>query len=116
MQDWLSHRTFELVVCPLLVNEVLRVFGRAHLRTRVRESVLNSYLRGMAIGAMQMPDPDPIAPATRDRQDDYLVALARDARADVIVTGDRDLLEWDEQSPPAVTPAVFEQMLAVAAG
>ena len=36
---------------------------------------------------------------TRDANDDYLVALAREHDAVWIVTGDDDLLEWDEQAP-----------------
>lgn len=34
-------------------------------------------------------------PATRDPDDDYLIALARAARADLIVSVDRDLLDAD---------------------
>ena len=49
--------------------------------------------------------------ATRDVDDDYLVALAREHSADFIVTGDKDLLEWEDQTPPAITPAAFEQAL-----
>lgn len=39
----------------------------------------------------------------RDPADDYLVALARVAEADAIVTGDRDLLDHAGLQPPAVT-------------
>ena len=112
MRDWLARRRFELVVCPLLVKEIVKVASRPHLQSRLRLDTMNAYLRDVAVGATQRPDPDAIAQTTRDRQDDYLVALAREARADVIVTGDRDLLEWEEQSPPAVTPTMFEQMLS----
>jgi predicted nucleic acid-binding protein len=34
-----------------------------------------------------------VTPITRDSDDDYLVLLARLARADALVTGDRDLLD-----------------------
>ena len=47
-----------------------------------------------------------------DADDDYLVALARQHDADYIVTGDKDLLEWDDQVPPAITPAAFEDLLS----
>jgi predicted nucleic acid-binding protein len=56
-------------------------------------------------------DPTEIRPITRDAGDDYVVALARANAADVIVSGDLDLLEWDEQSPSVLTPAEFEHML-----
>ncbi len=31
--------------------------------------------------------------------------------ADYLVTGDKDLLEWDDQVPPAITPAAFEDLI-----
>ena len=56
-------------------------------------------------------DPVSILAATRDPDDDYLVALGRQHHADYIVTGDKDLLEWDDQVPPAITPAAFDDLL-----
>ena len=58
-----------------------------------------------------LPDPDAIEAETHDIDDDYLVALAREHAADFIETGDKDLLEWEDQTPPAITPAAFEQAL-----
>lgn len=43
------------------------------------------------------------SPLLRDPDDDYLVAIARAARAAVIVTGDRDLLDNVGLEPPACT-------------
>ena len=57
-------------------------------------------------------DPVEIESATRDADDDYLIALARANEANLIVTGDRDLLEWPEQNPPVVSPASFVGILA----
>jgi len=53
-------------------------------------------------------DPDQVQTETRDPNDDYLIALARTHEADVIVSGDKDPLDWEPQSPPVVTPAQFE--------
>jgi predicted nucleic acid-binding protein len=49
---------------------------------------------------------DPVTPprVLRDAHDDYLVALARSAAAEVIITGDRDLLDHEGLEPPALTP------------
>jgi len=41
---------------------------------------------------------------TRDRKDDYLVALARQERVDAIVSGGRDLLDAGLDSPPVWSP------------
>jgi predicted nucleic acid-binding protein len=49
-------------------------------------------------------DPDPPPAVLRDPADDYLPALALDANADAIVTGDRDLLDHTGLMPEAITP------------
>jgi predicted nucleic acid-binding protein len=40
-----------------------------------------------------------------------VIYLARAYDAEVIVSGDADLLEWDEQDPPVIPPAEFETRL-----
>jgi len=56
-------------------------------------------------------DPVDVARLTRDPADDYLVALARDARAEAIVSGDADLLTLEAAEPPVLSPrAVVEQL------
>jgi predicted nucleic acid-binding protein len=41
---------------------------------------------------------------TRDRKDDYLVAIARAERVDAIISGDRDLVDAGLADPPVWTP------------
>jgi uncharacterized protein len=77
---------------------------RAYFRVRVRDeerTLVNALVRGLAVVL-----PDPVSPprVVRDAGDDYLVALARAAGADAIVTGDRDLLDHEGLDPPALTP------------
>jgi len=44
----------------------------------------------------------------RDREDDKFLELAVNGRADLIISGDADLLSLDEvRSIPIVTPAAF---------
>lgn len=47
---------------------------------------------------------------TRDADDDFIIYLARENNADLIVSGDGDLLDWPEQHPPVVRPAEFEAL------
>ena len=58
-----------------------------------------------------VPDPSEIGTHNRESEDDYLIALARMHDAEFIVSGDRDLLEWEEQRPPVVTPVVFTTLM-----
>jgi uncharacterized protein len=58
---------------------------------------------------------DPADPPAvlRDSTDDYLVALAREADAEAIVTSDRDLLDHDDLKPSAIDPRTACELLAL---
>ena len=108
---WLDQGDLEVVICPVLLAEVEDVLDRPRLRQRVDPELAQLYMATVRRIADVVTDPAPIAATTRDADDDYLVALAREHGVDWIVTGDKDLLEWEDQTPPVITPAVFEQML-----
>ena len=56
---------------------------------------------------------NPIAPVCRDPDDDRILACAREARADYIVTGDEDLLVLKRYGAiRIVTPRDFESLFA----
>lgn len=52
------------------------------------------------------PDPCGVPSRSRDRKDDYLLALAVETEADSIVSGDDDLLTLSH-SPSVVSPRAF---------
>jgi uncharacterized protein len=79
---------------------------------RIDPELAQLYVATVRRIAHLVDDPVSIVAATRDPGDDYLVALARQHRADYVVTGDKDLLEWGAQVPPAITPAAFEDVLS----
>lgn len=82
------------------------------LRRWITIEAAHLYLTRLGVTADFCPDPQAGSPLTRDADDDYLIRLARENRADVIVSGDKDLLEWAEQDPQVMTPTRFEQALA----
>lgn len=100
---------FEVVMCPELLGEIREVLTT---RPRLRKwiSLENATLFVDTVGAIAdlVDDPVAVQTETRDPNDDYLIALARTHEVDVIVSGDKDLLEWESQRPPVVTPAQFE--------
>ena len=61
--------------------------------------------------AQVVEDPSDRQRVSRDSDDDYLVALARAASADVLVTGDGDLLALDLPNLGIVTPRDFIERL-----
>ena len=102
-------------MCPTLLAEIDEVLtGRERLRRWIDLGLAERFVDTLRTLVDLVDDPDEVPSATRDRDDDYLVALAQTHRADFIVTGDRDLLEWADQQPPVITPAAFETLLAEA--
>jgi len=108
---WLAGTAdFKVVMCPELLCENRDVLTtRPRLRKGI--SLENATLFVDTIEAVidLVNDPDGVRTETRDPNDDYLVALARAHDVDAIVSGDKDLLESEDQRPPVMTPAHFEE-------
>jgi uncharacterized protein len=112
VQAWLTSTAFELVVSETVLAEVEDLLGRPRLRKWVTPEDTGAFPRAIRVAADLVADRVERLALTRDPDDDYLIALARAHDADMIVSGDKDLLTWPEQRPPVVTPAAFERMLA----
>lgn len=112
VQAWLEAETFELIISESLLEEVRAVLiERDQMRRWISVDNARVYMERIGTTADVREDPQPGPTLTRDPDDDFVIYLARESRADVIVSGDGDLLEWPEQHPPVVAPARFEQML-----
>jgi putative PIN family toxin of toxin-antitoxin system len=98
-----DHRV-DLVISGLLLAELRDVLGRRKLRRFLSESEADEYVTALTGVARMMPDPPPGGALVRDPDDDYLVRLALSVRADLLVSGDKDLLEADLAELPVVTP------------
>jgi putative PIN family toxin of toxin-antitoxin system len=97
---------FELVLSPLLLEELEVVLRREKFRRYVDLDGVAAYLellRRDAVIAADPKDPPPIRCA--DPDDDYLIALAHSQNA-VLVSGDTHLLDLAEMAP-IETPAAF---------
>jgi len=106
--------TLTLITSPGLLAELEEVIGRAKFdailtrSTTSREDTLNE-LRQLAEVIEPPPLPQPVC---RDPDDDHALALALAAQADLIVSGDDDLLALGSfQDIPIVTPAQAVQRL-----
>ncbi len=112
VQSWLRDQTLELVICDRLLGEVHSVLTeRPRLRKWISIEAAGLYVDTLGTTADVQPDPAPGPALTRDPDDDYVIHLARAHNAEVIVSGDADLLEWDDQDPPVIPPAEFEARL-----
>jgi putative PIN family toxin of toxin-antitoxin system len=95
---------FELIVCPELLDEIREALRKPYFSNQVGESIVDDIVTGITEAATVLEDPRDIEAVLRDPEDDYLLALARQADAEAIVTGDRDLLDHTDLDPPAISP------------
>jgi len=112
-QLWIEARIgrWRLVVSPHLLAELDDVLHRERFRSRATVEEVDSYLADLRTNAELVPDALPPWPAvTRDPKDDYLVALARSAAVDALISGDVHLLELVNPVPPVLRPADFWAM------
>lgn len=109
LRYWLDGG-YELVVSPLLLEELERALGYRKIRERVRKHEASALLDLLRSQAQLWDDPTD-EPPTRspDPGDDYLIALATVASA-FLVSGDSHLLGLD-QLLPIYSPAAFLTLL-----
>lgn len=100
---WIDGR-FELVASPALLDELRHVLARPKFRRWIRTDLATEFIDGLADDAVILDDPPEHHGSSPDPDDDYLIALARAADADYLVSGDRHLLDLIEPAPPVITP------------
>ena len=101
------QRRYEIVVSPALLTELAEVLDRRAFRRYFTADEAAEFIGAVAGASDEVDDPSAVEPVSRDPDDDYLVALARDAGVDRLVTGDPDLLEVAGPPVPIVSPGVF---------
>ena len=90
LDHWLTARSFEIIVCPMLIAKLRDVLGRDKFRRWITQAEATLLLDRLEQEAESRRDPVNIPQSTPDPKDDYLVALYREANADALVTGDAD--------------------------
>ena len=101
------------VVSATLFAELEEVFSRRVFKDLLGQEAIDRFLAGLiAIVEWAEDPPDAAAVPVRDPDDAYLLALARNAGVDVLVSGDRDLTELADPQLPVETPSEFAQRLA----
>jgi putative PIN family toxin of toxin-antitoxin system len=90
--ELVSEGALELVLSPLLLEELTGVLRREKFQRYVSEEEVGSFVAFVAHKAMVVDDAEQ-APQVRspDPDDDYLIALAESERC-ALVSGDRHLL------------------------
>ena len=111
--DALLDERIEAVGCPALLGEVAAVLGRDRIRRYLSLEEAHRFVTDLAgVMTLAADPPTPYPAVCRDPGDDYLVALARAAAVDALVTGDRDLLELKEIGVAVITPRELVERVA----
>ena len=103
------RRDFDLILCDGILQEFKRVlkkkFATSPHETFEALTILSEATREI------LGQTDSITPICRDSDDDLILACARDAVADYIVTGDEDLLVLKNyEGISIVNPGEFERL------
>lgn len=108
LSHWLEG-AFELVVSPLVLDELGRVMAYPKLRRHISAARAHEVVEWLSRTATLAPDPEWPPPQMPDPDDAYLLALAQRERA-ALVTGDGHLLPL-EDTAPVFTPRAFLELL-----
>jgi putative PIN family toxin of toxin-antitoxin system len=98
--DALENLAFEVVVCPKLLAELRKALRKPYFRKKLGVEEARKAVKRIEVIAIALDDPAEVEPTLRDPKDDYLLALGRQAGAEAIVTGDKDLLDHVEPLNP----------------
>lgn len=107
MLDKWADGDFDLIVSPLLLAELEKVLNRPKFHASIDRVHIDALLTGLEEDAVLVGDPRPRPGATPDPGDDYLLALAQEADAQCIVSGDTHLTQLADVNPPVLTPREF---------
>jgi len=104
-------RDFDLILCDAILQEFERVLKKKFAASPSEISDVSALLSGAACDIRRRIDA--IAPVCRDPDDDRILACAREAGADYIVTGDEDLLVLKSyEGTGIISPREFERFFS----
>jgi uncharacterized protein len=99
--------TPEFVTSPQLLAELDGVLRREKFRRYASEAEVEAYVELLRRESIVVDDPEPTRePLGEDPDDEYLIALARAARVEALVSGDRHLLRLRGRIP-VLTPREY---------
>ena len=87
----LVEQTIQLILSEQLLQEIALVTQRPKLQKYFPKSKVNELIDFLKIIGLLIDIKSEIS-LCRDKKDNYLLALAKDSKADFLITGDKDLL------------------------
>lgn len=100
------RKDFKLFICPEILDEFKRVLSQ---KIKVSPELVEEAL-DLILESSQIVSPTEVVKGVcRDEDDDYILSCALSAKADYLVSGDKDLLEMkDFEGIRIVSPREFE--------
>lgn len=95
---------FNAIACPHLIGEFRRGLAKPYFAARFSPREASRILDAYVLVATMLADPVDPPRVVSDPSDDYLVALAKNAEVEAIVTGDRGVINTAGTDPPAIDP------------
>jgi len=109
-----QHAHIQPLVCKETVNELLRVlaYPKFKLTDAEQQNLLQDFLPYAEV--VRLSQPWPVLPACRDKKDQVFLVLAHEGRAQVLITGDHDILAMRDVFPGLImTPDAWAQQQGV---
>jgi putative PIN family toxin of toxin-antitoxin system len=100
-----KDQRFEVVVHEELLGEFEDVARRTKFRKYFPEQVVDAIMLRLQEDGTMIRNSLQIEAISRDPDDDYLLALAKTAKAHVLLTGDRDLLVLEKHGRTRIMSA-----------
>jgi len=112
LERFLSAASFDLVISPQIVDEVLRALAYPKVRKVLRGVDAQLWFEDIVVLADLVAGAHEISRVSRDPDDDKYLAAAVEGRATHVVTGDQDLLSVGLfEDVEVVTPRAFLSLL-----
>jgi putative PIN family toxin of toxin-antitoxin system len=108
-----NKREFVLLVCPIILEEFQGALKKKLDATEEEIGNALSLLREVSVMTVEAPPGAKLTRIVRDPDDDLILFCAVAAEADLLVTGDKDLLEIEEHGKIKILdPRGFEMLFA----
>lgn len=100
----------QLITSPHILAELSDVLPRKANQTK---SHTQEIIRALKDDCELVKSPDCPQPVSRDPDDDWVLAAAIEGKADVLITGDKDLLVLKKHKGiPIITPREFLELIS----
>jgi putative PIN family toxin of toxin-antitoxin system len=103
LADMVIERRCDLVYSDESIEELRETLEKPRLVKRIPTSISKEFLQGLTLAGERVVINSKVQ-ACRDPKDDHVLALAVDAKADFIITGDKDLLVLKNFRGSAILP------------